>query len=78
MDNLNAAGKALFEEIKSAPPIPDSSNAKIAYQGIKGANSHDAALKLFPGSELKDYPGFADVFEAVESGECAFFPPYSI
>ncbi len=72
MDNLNAAGKALFEEIKSAPPIPDSSNAKIAYQGIKGANSHDAALKLFPGSELKDYPGFADVFEAVESGECAF------
>lgn len=72
MTNNEKPNGTLKEEIITAAPLPDYTNAKIAYQGIKGANSHEAALKMFPNSELRDYPLFSDVFEAVESGECSF------
>lgn len=45
---------------------------KIAIQGIKGANSHEAAKTLFPQSQLCFYPGFEDVFTAVDNGEADF------
>lgn len=45
---------------------------KIAVQGIKGANSHEAAKTLFPQSQLCFYPGFEDVFTAVDNGDTDF------
>ena len=71
MNNEKSKGR-LKREITTAAPLPDYTNAKIAYQGIKGANSHEAALRMFPNSELHNYPVFSDVFEAVENGECSF------
>lgn len=40
----------------------------VAYQGVKGAFSHIAAGRLFPGSTLQELETFAAVIEAVESG----------
>ncbi len=45
---------------------------KIACQGIKGANSHEAAKKLFPNAEPVFYPSWEDVFTAVDSGEADY------
>ena len=45
---------------------------KVAYQGIKGANGHEAALRLFPEGEVLPYKSFEDVFLAVENGEVSF------
>lgn len=72
MINNEKTKGTLKKEIITAAPLPDYANVKIAYQGIKGANSHEAAMTMFPNSELRDYPLFSDVFEAVESGECSF------
>ncbi|HCA04609.1 MAG TPA: bifunctional chorismate mutase/prephenate dehydratase [Ruminococcaceae bacterium] len=66
------SGKKLRAEIESAEEMPDASSLTIAYQGIKGANSHEASLKLFPDSRLKNYVSFGDVFEAVNNGEADF------
>lgn len=44
----------------------------IACQGVKGANSTAAADSLFPGSPIKYYTQFEDVFEAVNRGEAKF------
>ena len=49
---------------------PESLN--IAVQGIKGANSHEAATTLFPLSNTCFYPSWEDVFKAVDSGEADF------
>ena len=62
----------LRDDILSATPLSDVSGTEIAYQGIKGANSHEAALRLFPEGSLRAYNSFEDVFKAVESGECAY------
>lgn len=70
--NIVGSGKKLRAEIENAPEMPDLKNVTVAYQGIKGANSHEAALKLFPDSRLVNYKGFGDVFEAVNSGEVTF------
>ncbi|MBR3306273.1 MAG: bifunctional chorismate mutase/prephenate dehydratase [Lachnospiraceae bacterium] len=45
-------------------------NRCIAYSGIPGAYAAIAASKIFPGEELKPYPSFAAVFDAVSKGEC--------
>ena len=63
---------SLKEEIENAAPMPDIKNARVAFQGIKGANSHEAALCLFPEGELHSYRTFEDVFEAVQRGECDY------
>ncbi|MCQ2514111.1 MAG: prephenate dehydratase [Ruminococcus sp.] len=47
-------------------------NIKVGYQGIAGANGHEATLKLFPNTPIKNYKTFADVFEAVENEEVTF------
>lgn len=44
----------------------------VAYGGAKGAFSHIAAMKCFPQSELKNYPTFEEVFQAVISGDAAY------
>ena len=42
---------------------------KIAYQGHEGAYSHLASLELFPEAELIPCVGFAQTFEALQSGK---------
>ena len=64
--------KNLSDEIYLAAPVVVTADEKIAYQGIKGANSYEAAQRLFPESELIAYKSFEDVFRAVENGECGY------
>ncbi len=49
---------------------------KIAFQGVEGAFSHIASLRLFPNSNLVSYPTFLSVIEAVENDEieCGVLP----
>ena len=70
--NLVHSGEALRSEILSASDTLKTTGVVVAYQGIKGANSHEAALKLFPDADLRNYPSFDDVFEAVDSGEVTY------
>lgn len=60
----------LREDILNASAASVDEGETIAYQGIKGANSFDAAQRLFPERELRAYKSFEDVFKAVEKGEC--------
>lgn len=69
--NIMQSGKSLREQITTAKSKPLSS-IRAAYQGIKGANSFEAAQKLFPNAELVNYKGFDGVFNAVDSGEVTF------
>ena len=62
----------LSDELRLAAPVVAVSKEKIAYQGIKGANSYEAAQRLFPEGELTAYKSFEDVFKAVENGECVY------
>ena len=62
----------LSNEIRLAAPVVVTNKEKIAYQGIKGANSYEAAQRLFPESDLTAYKSFDDVFKAVEDGECVY------
>lgn len=62
----------LSDEICRAEPVVVTGEEKIAYQGIKGANSYEAAQRLFPESDLTAYKSFEDVFKAVENGECGY------
>ena len=64
--------KNLSDEIYLAAPVVVTADERIAYQGIKGANSYEAAQRLFPESELIAYKSFEDVFRAVENGECGY------
>lgn len=62
----------LSGELRYAAPVVVSADERIAYQGIKGANSYEAAQRLFPESALVAYKSFEDVFRAVENGECGY------
>lgn len=62
----------LSDVIRRAEPVVVTGEEKIAYQGIKGANSYEAAQRLFPESDLTAYKSFEDVFKAVENGECGY------
>lgn len=62
-------GEALRGLINGASSTLKTDNVTVAYQGVKGANSHEAALKLFPGAEHVNYSSFGKVFEAVSKGE---------
>ena len=70
--NIVGSGKELKSVINNASTDIPSSGIKVAYQGIKGANGHEATLRLFPNGEAVNYKSFADVFSAVDNGEVAF------
>ena len=70
--NIIGSGKALRETITHAREMPSSDGVKVAFQGIKGANSYEAARQLFPNAELKNTRTFEDVFEAVDSEKVTF------
>ncbi len=62
----------LRNTVARAAELPDTPKPAVACQGIKGANSFEAAQSLFPDSVLTGYKTFEDVFEAVNSGQAAF------
>lgn len=69
--NMIGSGKELRKLISSAESeVPQ--NVRVAFQGINGANGHEAALKLFPNGETVPYKTFEDVFDAVDSDEVSF------
>lgn len=47
-----SARNNLSDEIRLATPVVVTAEEKIAYQGIKGANSYEAAQRLFPKATL--------------------------
>jgi prephenate dehydratase len=49
-----------------------SGRPRAAFQGTFGAFSHEACLALLPHAEPVPYQSFADAFEAVRTGACAF------
>ena len=69
---LLGSGKEMREMIRNASSALERENVRVAYQGIDGANSHEAALRLFPKATLSHYPSFSDVFDAVSSGEVTY------
>lgn len=69
---IMGSGKTLREDILNASSQMETTNIKVAYQGIKGANGHEAVLRLFPKSIPTCYKTFGDVFEAVDKGEVSY------
>ncbi len=67
--NIVGSGKGLKTIIANAEEQFPSENIKVGYQGIKGANGHEATLRLFPNGTAVNYKTFSDVFSAVDSGE---------
>lgn len=70
--NIVGSGKQLRADILNASSKMQTENVKVGYQGIKGANGHEATLKLFPYGEAVNYKTFADVFDAVDKGEISY------
>lgn len=70
--NIVGSGKELKETLKKAEETVPRKGVKVAYQGIKGANGHEAAVKLFPEGDVIAYKSFEDVFNAVDNDEVSF------
>lgn len=66
------SGKALKQVISGAEEELPIENITVGYQGIEGANSHEATIRLFPNAKSKHYKSFADVFAAVENGDISY------
>lgn len=63
--------KSIKEAIDTTPNLfPET--AKVACQGIEGAYSQIATQKIFELPQISYYRSFADVFDAVEKGECRY------
>ena len=70
--NIVGSGKELKALIGCAESELPEENIVVEYQGIKGANGHEATLNIFPKGIAKNYKSFSDVFNAVDSGEASF------
>lgn len=70
--NIVGSGKKLRNDILNASSKMQTSNVRVGYQGIKGANGHEATLKLFPNGDAVNYKTFADVFDAVDREEVTY------
>ena len=46
--------------------------ARVACQGVEGAYSQIAAARMFDNPRISYYGDFADIFRAVEAGECDY------
>jgi chorismate mutase/prephenate dehydratase len=66
------SGEELHKVIDKAQSDIPKDNVKVAYAGIKGANGHEATIRLFPKGEAINYKTFEDVFDAVDKEEVAF------
>lgn len=70
--NIVGSGKSMRELVNNAQSDFLFDNSKIACQGIRGANSHEAVLKLFGKNETIFCKSFSDVFDAVENENADF------
>lgn len=72
--DIVGSGKEMRRLLETSETKSDTTaeNLKIACQGIMGANSHEAAQRLFPNSTPAFYPSWEDVFKAVDSGEADY------
>lgn len=71
--DILGSGKEIRSLIENSQhTIDKSKNIKIALQGVKGANSHEATTRIFPDCEPVFYKSFAKVFEAVNNGEAKY------
>ena len=70
--NIIGSGQALRDLITAAREMPSADGVTVAFQGIKGANSYEAAQRLLPGAVLTDRKTFEDVFDAVDKEEVTF------
>lgn len=70
--NIVGSGKKLRNDILNASSKMQTANVRVGYQGIKGANGHEATLKLFPNGDAVNYKTFADVFDAVDREEVTY------
>lgn len=71
---MPAAGSfiAPIEEAMAGTPELFPESAVVAVQGIPGAHSEAAALRMMPGAQLMYFSTFESVFAAVESGMCRY------
>ena len=65
-------GKELREKLANATHTLERQDVLVGYQGIEGANSHEASQILFPHAQLRHYKRFDDVLAAVDSGEVRY------
>lgn len=70
--NIVGSGKELKQVIRNAESELVTKDVKVAYQGIKGANGHEATINLFPEGTPVSYKSFSDVFDAVDKGEVTY------
>ena len=67
------SGKELRRQIQTASkPILSEKKPVVACPGVAGSFSHQAAMRLYPGSKAAFYPVFEDVFSAVDRDEADF------
>ncbi len=64
--------KADIERILASSPRMLPKFARVACQGVEGAYSQIAATRIFDCPKIAYYADFADIFKAVESGECDY------
>lgn len=70
--SIVGSGEGLRRLIENAPENPPKADIKIACQGLKGANSHEAAIKIFGHKKILFYKSFSAVFDAIENDEADF------
>ena len=70
---LSGAGEALERALDAAVSIEDFPlGGNVACQGVEGAFSQEACLKLMPEANILYFKNFDAVFSAVESGLCEY------
>ncbi|HIQ73637.1 MAG TPA: prephenate dehydratase [Candidatus Cottocaccamicrobium excrementipullorum] len=69
---LGSFGKTAESRFHLVENLP-TAGAKIVYQGVEGAYSHEAALKVFgENAEVYHVPSWDDAMKEVESGRAAY------
>ena len=71
LGNSNGLAERITAAINETPSIFPSS-ARVACQGIEGANSHFACDKLFRNANIMFFSTFDAVFTAIEKGICRY------
>lgn len=71
---LGSDSPLVREIARAAAETPQAfpKSATVACQGTAGAYSCKAAEKLFESPDIRHYAQFADVFTAIEAGECRY------
>lgn len=74
-NNFASTKSELTSKIEDAIENTDKifpTHAKVACQGVEGANSQIACDKLFRNANITYYKSFGEVFKSIENGECRY------